>query len=77
MWTSGVGRWALSPHGSCPWHRAQEPGVPSPGTPPKSSLPFCRPLSSPETLPLPLPAPALFDIGLPRCSSFWARWVLA
>lgn len=27
--------------------------------------------------PLPLPAPALFEVGLLCCSSFRARWVLA
>lgn len=79
MWTSRVGHWALSPHGSWPWHRAQEPGIPSPGTPPKVFPALLPPTVLPRGSavwqarpeePLPLPAPALF-------SSFWARWVLA
>ena len=84
-----VGHWALSPHGSCPWHRVQEPGVPDPGaSPPPTKVSPAPPLPSvlprdsavgqaqPEE-PLPLPAPALFEVGLLCCSSFRARWVLA
>ena len=54
--------------------------------PPQPPLPLRLAVSSPEPLQwgrhgprslLRLPAPSLSNVGLPCCSSFWARWVLA